>query len=78
MNNLKKNPAAWAALCGIGYLALICVVFFILSLIRKDRPFADTFRDPVRILVIVVGAVASVVQGYNKAKKLQSGEEKKE
>ena len=77
MENLKKNPVAWAIISGVLYLVLLAAIFFILSLIRKDKTFIETISDPLMIGLLVVGTIASAVQGYNKAKKRLNGEEKK-
>ena len=77
MDNLKKNPIAMAIISGVGYLLLVGVIFFILSLFRKDRTFVESISDPIMIAVFAIGTVLSAVQGYNKAKKLLNGEEKK-
>ena len=73
MENLKKNPVAWAIIS----VVLLAAFFFVMSLIRKDKTFIETVSDPLMIVLLVVGTIASVVQGYNKTKKRLSGEAEK-
>ena len=77
MDNLKKNPIAMAIISGVGYLLLVGVIFFILSLFRKDQTFLESISDPIMIAVFAIGTVLNAVQGYNKAKKQLNGEDKK-
>ena len=77
MEKIKKNPITMAVLGAVGYLAIVALLFFIISLFRKDKTFVETISDPLMIVVFAVGTVVSAVQGYNKAKKQLKGEEKK-
>lgn len=77
MEKIKKNPIAMAVLGAVGYLAIVALLFFIISLFRKDKTFVETISDPLMIVIFAVGTVVSAVKGYNKAKKQLKGEEKK-
>ena len=77
MEKIKKNPIAMAVLGAVGYLAIVALLFFIISRFRKDKTFVETISDPLMIVIFAVGTVVSAVQGYNKAKKQLKGEEKK-
>ena len=77
MDNLKKNPVAWAAISGVLYLVILAAFFFVLSLIRKDKTFIETISDPFMIALLVIGTIASVVQGYKKAQARLNGKEEK-
>ena len=76
MENLKKNPIAWAIITAVGYLILICAIFFVLSLIRSDKTFVETITEPFMLVILGIGTVVSGVEGYMKAKKRLGGEKK--
>ena len=42
MEKIKKNPIAMAVLGAVGYLAIVALLFFIISLFRKDKTFVET------------------------------------
>lgn len=72
MENIKKNPILMGILSGVGGGALLLAVEFVLSLINK-RGFGEQLSDPVNIIIVVVGAIATGVSSFMKAKKEAAG-----
>ena len=75
MENIKKNPVYMGILGAVGGGALLFVIEFVLSLIKK-RSLGEQLSDPINVIILVVGTISTGVSSYMKAKK--ASEEKKE
>ena len=68
MENIKKNPILMGVLNCVGVAVALLAVEFVLSLI-KNQNFAEQISDPVSIIILIAGPIASGISGYLKAKK---------
>ena len=72
MESMKKNPVLMGILSAVGVAAGILLIELVFSLIRKQN-FGDQFRDPVTLIILIVGSIASGISTYLKTKNEISG-----
>ena len=77
MEEFKKNPVLMGIASAVGCALLLLAVDFVLSLINH-KPFASQIGDPVSIIILVVGPIASGISTWKKVKEKVEGKEKKE
>ena len=75
MEKIKKNPLLAGILNCVVTVVGLLLVDLVFSLINK-RPFAEQVSDPVSLIILIVGPIASGISAYVKTKKELS--EKKE
>ncbi len=75
MEKIKNNPPLAGILNCIGTLIALLLIDLLFSLINK-RPFVEQVSEPVSIIILIVGPIASGISAYVKTKKELS--EKKE
>ena len=68
MEKIKKSPILMGVLSCVGVAALLLVIDLILSLI-KGRPFAEQISDPIQLIILIVGPIASGISYYFSTKK---------
>ena len=68
----EKNPVLMGILSAVGVAAGILLIELVFSLIRKQN-FGDQFRDPVTLIILIVGSIASSISTYLKTKNEISG-----
>ncbi|MBQ6721921.1 MAG: hypothetical protein IJQ88_07135 [Clostridia bacterium] len=75
MEKIRKNPPLAGILNCVGTLIALLLIELVFSLINK-RPFAEQVSEPLTLIILIVGPIASGISAYVKTKKELS--EKKE
>ena len=68
MEKIKKNPILMAVLNAVGIAAVLLLIDYVMSLIKKQS-FTERISDPVSIIILIVGPICCGISGYMKAKK---------
>ena len=77
MEEFKKNPVLMGIASAVGCALLLLAVDAVLGLVT-DRSFAERLKDPVSIIILIVGPIASGISTWKKVKDKVEGKEKKE
>nr|AHF24119.1 hypothetical protein [uncultured bacterium Contig46] len=77
MDNIKKNPVLMGVLSCVGCALLLLAIDFVLSLIG-GKTFAERLRDPVSLIILIAGPIASGISTFMRTKNMLEGKEKKE
>ena len=77
MENLKKNPVLWGILNCVGSAVLLLAVYYVLSLFG-GKSFSERLSDPINIIILIVGPIASGITSFTQAKKKLEEKDKKE
>ena len=77
MEEFRKNPLLMGIASAVGCALLLLAVDFVLSLVTKES-FAERLSDPISIVILIVGPIASGISTWKKVKDKAEGKEKKE
>ncbi len=66
MDKIKKNPALMGVLSTVGTAVALFVIELILSKV-KGRTLGEQLGNPVSILILVGGSIATGISAYSRA-----------